>query len=240
MSFTVVIPSRNPANLIPCLTALRKHEPTCPIVIIDDGLGQQCLDQAAFCDPIAVIPGRKPFCFATNCNLGIRDAMEAGHDGVVLLNDDALLESPLGFTALDDIAQRYAEVGIMGAVTNLTGQPLQRPQQSHKWRPGQFASPDIRATRTVPHIAFVCVYIPRRTIELVGILDERYTKYGCDDADYCEAVTRAGLKVAVHDGCFVDHASLHSSYRGEPETAGDFSHNYKLLLEKWGKLVTQP
>ncbi len=236
--FTVVIPSRTASNLIPCLTALRACEPTCPIVIIDDGVEQQGLDQAAFFEPIAVIPGRSPFVFAVNCNLGIRDAMEAGHSGVVLCNDDCLLESIGGFSLLEKCCKANPDIGLIGATTNLTGQPRQHPKAKYLDR-GNAVNKEW-GLRYVPHIAFVAVYIPRTTIEEIGMLDEDYCiDYGVEDRAYCETCARARLKVAVHDGCFVDHSKLKSSFRGAPEAPRSFAKNYEVLMRKFGgHLVT--
>ena len=66
-------------------------------------------------------------------------------------------------------------------------------------------------------VAFVCVYIPRRIIDLVGLLDDRLTGYGREDDLYCLKVRRAGLKIGVWHGCVVEHNSLPSSYRTRPD-----------------------
>ncbi len=245
----VVIPSRNAANLVACLTALRKHEPDCPVIVVDDGVDWSQTpwpDDGGECLTFEAIMGDSPFVFARNVNIGIRHAEDRD---VVILNDDALLESPGGFQLLQGCAAANEQYGIIGATTNITGQPLQyrkpyreRGELNPSW-----------GLRKVPHIAFVAVLIPWTTRQhiarLIALgckdftdgLDERYNRdYGCDDADYCEQVTRAGLKVAVHDGCYVDHGSLTSTYRGDPRAAKSFAQNYKLLMEKWGKLESQP
>lgn len=258
-SYAVIIPSRTDSNIIPCLTALRKHEPSCPIVVVDDGLSVQAIDQARFCEPITIQTGVKPFVFARAVNQGMELAeiwfgkwgakrWTDGLDGYVILNDDALLESPRGFELLAWCCEKDPSIGCIGAVTNLTGQPLQQRQTITTQR--VYGAPEdmmlgMIGLRIVPHIAFVAVYIPRRTLELLAEkaptdwrftsgLDERYTAYGSDDLDFCMQVEAAGLKVAVHDGCFVDHSKLHSSFRGAPETPGDIWPNHRLLRAKWG------
>lgn len=149
-------------------------------------------------------------------NLGIR---EAGEDDVILLNDDALLRTPGGFSILQKAGDENRKFGCIGAVTNVTGQPLQQPLNI--------------GLREVPHIAFICVLIPRRTIDLIGPLDERYClDYGVEDRDYCEAIARTGLKVGVHDGCFVDHGSLTSTFRGDPRAPRSFARNQELFNQK--------
>lgn len=243
--YAVIIPSKSAENLIPCLTALRKHEPTCPIVIVDDGLSEQCLGQLPFFEPITIHNGVKPFVFARAVNQGIEiterwfgdwgsGRFESGLDGYILLNDDALLDSPGGFGLMARAAADNPEYGVIGAVTNLTGQPLQQPRGV--------------GLREVEHIAFVCCYLPRLALKRLasfdpkfwpwitgGLLDERYCQgYGSEDADFCMQVRHVKMKVGVHDGCYVDHSKLHSSFRGSPETPGDIWPNHRLLRAKWG------
>jgi GT2 family glycosyltransferase len=169
-------------------------------------------------EPIDWQPGIKPFVFSRNINVGIR---AAGDDDVVLLNDDALLKTPLGFTAIARIAEAHPEYGVIASTCNTVGNPRQWPQ-----RVGLREEPRM--------ICFVCVYIPRRTIEAVGLLDERFTGYGCDDDDFCLRVQKAGLKIGIYDGCFVDHASLRSTFRGTALSAGDYRANLKIFVDKWG------
>ena len=216
MNLSVIIPSRTAANLIPCVEAVRRHEPEARIVIVDDSPDLSLHPKPGW-TPVVALGGVKPFIYARNCNLGIR---AAGSDDVILLNDDALLESVGGFTAMQRAAELHPEYGVIGAVTNVTGQPLQRPHGI--------------GLREVPHIAFVCVLIPRRTIDRVGLLDERYClDYGVEDLDYCEASRRARLKVGVFDHCYVDHGSLTSSFRGNPANPRSFARNKALFDAKW-------
>lgn len=264
MSYQIIVPSKNPNNLKACLLAIRKCEPFARIIVIDDGIGAQMRDECEFFAPIKIIEGRRPFVFSRAINAGI---VAAGSDDIVATNDDALLESPRGFELLAEACEEFPEIGCIGAVTNLTGQPLQQRSDSRPWLarriarssdppdyscrvggesviiPGYMKAPSM--VRYLPHIAFVCVYIPRCTLELLANkakadprftsgLDERYTAYGSDDLDFCMQVEVAGLKVAVHDGCFVDHSKLHSSFRSAPEAPGDIWPNHRLLRAKWG------
>lgn len=224
---SIIIPSKSVENLGPCVDAIQAKQKNARVIIVWDGEWPVpwSTPNAPWSVPfegkrITVVRGEKPFVFARNINVGIR---EAGRDDVVLLNDDALLRDHNGFMAMQDAWFARQEFAIIGAVTNVTGQPLQMPN----------AHPV--GLREVPHIAFVCVFIPRVTIMLLGGLDERYSiDYGVEDRDYCEAVARAGMKVGVYDYCFVDHGSLKSSFRGDPHTPKSFARNYELFKQKWG------
>lgn len=214
---TVVIPSRNRSNLEPCVAAVRKHEPGCKIVVVWDCSGG---DYISFRDVEGcyLIRSALPFVYARSCNYGIA---EAGDSDVVLLNDDALLTTPGGFTAMQEQARQHPEFGVIGAATNVTGQALQNPA-------GQ-------GLREVPRmVCFMCVLIPRKTINAVGMLDEEFVGYGYDDDSYCLRTRRAGLKIGVYDGCFVDHGSLKSTFRGDIYPHVAFAQNRAIFVGKYG------
>lgn len=216
MAYSVIIPSKNINNLRVCVQAIRDMQPGAEIIVIDDGL----TDYIQGC---AYIQGIKPFVFARNVNLGIAAAQR---NDVVILNDDAVLKTRHGFTVLESACAFNQQYGLIAATTDVAGNPNQ----------------NFRSTVTIPHlfgvredlrmVCFVCVYIPRVTIDAVGLLDERYVGYGLDDDDYCFSVRKAGLKIGICDGCFVNHSTLHSSYRYGKRA--DFSGNLKLFIEKWG------
>lgn len=221
---SVVIPSKTASNLAACTRSVVQNQPSSTrIFVMDDGVDwtefdtylpfRERMDEVL----LEKVRCENPFIFARNCNLGIA---KAGDDDVVILNDDALLQTPGGFSLLQQAAEEHPEYGIIGATTNVTGQPLQYRQNI--------------GLREVPHIAFVCVYVPRRTINTVGMLDERFTTYGWEDNDYCRRVKLAGLKIGVYDHCFVDHGSLVSTFRGHANNAGDIEPGRKIFQEKWG------
>ncbi len=251
MSFSVIIPSRNAANLVPCVEAVRKCEPDARIIVVDDGLDLSGADltSANHCwlcdmDPTLRIEGQKPFIFARNVNLGIQAALcrkidmsipsdpdpvyihaltlgDQSVKGVVILNDDAILQTPGGFSLLAKTAEEHPEFGVIAATCNNVG-------NKNQWRMSIGFRDEPRM------VCFVAVLIPRRTIETVGLLDERFTSYGCEDDDYSLRVRKAGLKIGIHDGCYVDHGSLTSSFRGPAGAGGNFLPNMKLFIEKWG------
>jgi len=217
-NLSIIIPSKTDVNLGACVRAIRAAGETCRIIVVDDfdGPARFLLPRD---EPVDWRLGIKPFVFARNINIGIR---AAGDDDVILLNDDALLKTPAGFTAMQRIAAAHRDYGIISSTCNIVGNRRQWPANK-------------KGLRGEPRmVCFVCVLIPRRTIDAVGLLDERFTGYGCDDDDYCLRVRKAGLKIGIFDGCFVDHGSLKSTFRGASLSAGDYRPNLKIFAEKWG------
>lgn len=215
---TVIIPSKSSWNIVPCLSAiLAKEAPHPRIIIVDDGLEFANGELRQFVISNAeVIPGVKPFVFARNCNIGIH---LAGDDDVIIMNDDALLKSPGGFTTMKIMSIANPEFGIVSAAASNVGNVNMHPRSN-------FA---LREDKRM--VCFVCVFIPRSTIRKVGLLDEQFVHYGLDDDDYCLRVRNAGMKIGIYDGCFVDHGTLKSSYRGDG--GGDFQANLEIFKKKW-------
>ncbi|MBZ5621466.1 MAG: hypothetical protein LAQ69_22480 [Acidobacteriia bacterium] len=217
---SAIICSRNAGNLEACLDALHRCECGILPIVVDDGLPEG----AASGRTMIRVQGKRPFVFARNVNLGIRAARE---DDVFLLNDDALVMTQGGVSWMRAAARASERIGVLSAVTNVTGYP----EQSIGYRPmrGRVAA-RVWPTATV---AFLGVLIPRRVIDSVGLLDERFVTYGGEDVDYCRRVRRAGLTVSVYDGCFVDHGSLRSTFRPHGG-GGDTAEGLRILAEKWG------
>lgn len=218
-NLSVVIPSRTASNLESCLFSIVARENPHPrIIVVDDGLEFANAEQRQFIiSHTQIVFGTKPFVFARNCNIGIHTA---GDDDVIVMNDDAMLKTPGGFSALQMIADSHPEFGVISAASNNVGNPNMLPRFGRQLRE------DPRM------VCFVCVLIPRRTIETVGYLDERFIGYGCDDDDMCMRVRADGGKIGIYDGCIVDHASLKSTYRSNG--GGDFSANLEIFKKKWG------
>ncbi len=110
---------------------------------------------------------------------------------VILLNDDALLKTPHGFSKLQQQYQEHPEFGLIGSSINMCGTPAQHRLTRDSLREAQVT------------IVFACVFIPRSTIDRVGLLDERFCVnaggpgprgYGLEDDDYCFRVRKAGLE----------------------------------------------
>ena len=225
--------------MIPCVCQLQRMEPELRVIVVDDGLDKRLLPELL--ESVEIIGGVRPFVFARNCNLGIK---AAGQDDVILLNDDALLKTKGGFTAMQRTyyERRIAEVekddggtirywGLVSAACNQVGNPNQ-------WKGGNtmlaFYEGPLNPIRLEPRmVCLVAALIPRSTLDLVGLLDENFTDYGLDDDDFCLRARRAGLKIGIFDGCEVDHGSLQSTFR-PGNIGGSFQANLERFKQKWG------
>lgn len=238
MSFSVVIPSKNATNLLACAKAIRAAGERATLVIVDDGLDSKLFESEGVCQmlsPFMLIPGIQPFIYARNCNLGIRSVT----GDVVLMNDDALLQTPHGLLRLAEDAATHPEYGIIAASVDSCGSRGQI-HRSPKGIEIERLPSGLREEKIM--LAFICVYIPRSTINRVGLLDERFglnaagdgpRGYGCDDDDYCLRVRQSGLKLGVENDVVVNHTRLKSTFRHGARFA-DVRMHEKLFREIHG------
>ncbi len=222
MAYSIIIPSRNIDNLRACVGAIRACGEASRIIVVDDGLDWSALEcHGLILDWLRdnwVVVARPdtllPFCFARNVNIGIGIAKT---DDVLILNDDALLATGHGFTRIAEAAEAHQYVGVWSAaVTAPAGVGV---NASHVYIPGIARTNPWRAVSKM--VPFVAVYIRRDVINRVGLLDERFTGttdagqevYGGEDDDFCYRARECGYKIAVHNGCVVEHGTLPSTFR---------------------------
>lgn len=216
MNLSVIIPSRTLTNLKACVEAVWKHEPTARVIVVwDQSRNNPDMPPA---DMFEVHTVDSPFVFSKSVNIGLA---AAGTDDCVVANDDSLLQSPGGFSLMQQAAVDYPEFGIIGATCNNVGNVNQHPKGI-----------GLREDRRM--VCFVGVLIPRRTIDTVGLLDEEFTGYSHQDDDYCVRVRRAGLKIGIHDGCYLDHKTLVSTFRGPGGPGGSLTVGAEIFRRKWG------
>lgn len=217
--YHVIILSANPLNCSRCIDAILAKEPKIPaghIVVVDDGARAGCADVFS---GIEWLKGLKPFVFARNANQGIQ---WAGSD-VILLNDDALIETPGGFGLLSKAAREAADVGVLAAaIRGDVGNPNQAVRRNKGIR------------SELNRLSFICVYIKAQTCAKIGLLDERYIDYGYEDDDFCRRTIRGGLKLGIYDSCVVDHSRPEtSSFRTKPDIGKLITNNRLRFEAKW-------
>lgn len=211
--YSIVIPSANPENLIRCVEAIKKHEPHLGmdrIIVVDDGAREKA---EASLPGVRWVDGVKPFIFARNANLGIK----AADSGVILINDDALLETMYGFTHL----WKQRDHGLVSAAINgIVGNKRQLPGYGPLRQEPQM-------------LCFICVLIPKHVQDAIGLLDERFTGYGFEDNDYCARAKSRNIPMHIYDGCVVEHESVTPTFRRKPGWQDAMKRAQHIFEEKY-------
>lgn len=215
--FSIVILTANAKNLVPCVNAILKNEPDLPperIIIVDDGARKEA--ERELPEEITWVSGSKPFIFARNANIGI----EKANSDVILLNDDAMLMTPQGFTKLARQKGGIVSATIKGVVGN-------RNQMRCEFNVNR----PLRSESKM--LCFVAVLIPKEVQDKLGPLDERFVGYGFDDNDYSRRALEVGVPLSIYGGCLVDHGTLKPTFRSKKGWIELMGENEKLFKEKY-------
>lgn len=198
-----------------CLRQLEQLDyPYYRVLLVDNGSHNGSFErlQAEFptCTPLALPTNRG---FAGGINPALRQALEAGAEYVLLLNNDALAPPDL-LTALIDLHQQYPQIGVLAAKVVDDTQPARLAGLGcHVQRfdidlvgwdePDQ---PVLSAAPVYLDAVFgAATLLTRRLLEQAGLFDERFFFY-YEDIDLCVRARAAGLAVAYAPAVTVRHA----------------------------------
>jgi len=132
---------------------------------------------------------------------------------VVLLNDDVEVTKHW----LETLQRDSRGIALTGAHTGIkvSGNP-------HMWEKGE--------TRTTWFpINMFCTYIPKRIINVVGMLDEEFCYYGGEDVDYSIRSLQHGFPLII-SAAYINHKG-NQSFKNKKEKLMEESN--KIILEKY-------
>ncbi len=203
--FTVILNWNGIADTRECLQSLQQADyPNNRIIVVDNGSegGEAAVLRAEFGGSVDLIENETNLGFAGGANLGIRHALAQGADYVLLLNNDTTVD-PGFLTALVEAAQSrpdaaalcakayyFAEPDVLystGGSVNLWTATAKQIGNGQRDR-GQFERIAAR-----DYADGVCMLIPRRALESVGLLDEDYFSYW-EETDWCVRARDKGLR----------------------------------------------
>lgn len=183
--WSVVIPSDSQDNLrLSAASVLQAHPKLSPsdILVLTRKLSAE--DSRGFLrDLIYVRDPEEAFSFARRVNLGVGTVQ----GDVVVMGDDVEVVTRNAFDILSETATMRL---LAPAVRGRVGPPWQRDGQEYP---------------EVPFVSFICVYLSRMILKIVGPLEERFPGYGYEDTDYCLRARKAGLSIGIDGRVAVEH-----------------------------------
>ncbi|HEY5625424.1 MAG TPA: glycosyltransferase family 2 protein [Dehalococcoidia bacterium] len=173
--------------------------------------------------------------FAAGANVGIRRALEAGTDYVLLLNNDTVV-APEFLQALVDAASDIPDLAAVCPRTHFYDRPrmiYSTGGEVSLWRgvatqvgrgqddDGQFERRERRG-----YADGVCMLIPAEALAEVGLLDEQYFAYW-EETDWCVRAAEHGLHCYYVPQAHVWHKAARSQ---SPDSQFDFLYQRNALL----------
>ena len=214
-SVFVVVLSWNGWELLDCcLESLRRQTySNRTILVVDNGSRDRTLENVRRLYPEALlIENGENLGFSAGNNVGIRSALMAGADYVVLLNQDTEVD-PTWLSELVDVAEREASIGAVasrmyfhthrsilnstGIVLNLAGMGWDR--EFGRVDQALFSEPD-----EVLGVTGGAMFLRATALRQVGLLDPDYFAY-YEDLDLCVRLREAGYRLVYAPRAMLRH-----------------------------------
>lgn len=233
MSVHVVVVSWNAQQTtLRCLANLRATLPEDAVVhVVDNGSSDGSADAVQETHPWAEVHTTGTnLGFAGGANVGIRAALDAGAEWVLLQNNDAVLEAET-VPALLAAAERHPEAGLFGGriyhdraadILWCCGVRMGwAPNLS--WLRGHHRAGEGRllVEEVVDALTGCGLLVHRRVWEKVGLLDDSWFVY-VEDLDFCERARSAGFRCVYVPDAVMEHP-------GGGSTGGGYSAGRKYL-----------
>lgn len=168
--------------------------------------------------------------FAYGNNLGIRAAlMETDADTILLLNNDTTCPPDL-LEKANAFLRANPRIGLLGC--EMEGRDGGDPQAAGKSLSKPFWLPVPVPSGTRPdYLQGSCLFIPRTTLESIGLLDESF-HFFCEDTDYSLRVRDAGLELGVLPGVRIFHHGSATISGTSAKQAAWYRAGHRMLLTK--------
>lgn len=224
-----------------CLRSLSQAQKSYPgvkaeILLVDNASTDETAKAARKIPGVRVIRNSRNLGFAKGNNVGIEAAR--GQD-VVLLNNDTVVP-PHWLASMSALALKIPDLGILGPSTNtetsqvLPGARYQSVAEFFEYN-REVKKRHSGEWQLVRKISGLCMYLPRRTLETVGLLDESYGIGYFEDDDYCLRTEDAGLKVVWGKDVYVHHFGSMSFEGNSMRRDKYLEDGMSRFAFKWGK-----
>lgn len=185
-------------------------------------------------------------------NLGFAEGNNQGMaaargDCVLLLNNDVVV-TPGWLGRLRACADRHADIGIVGPVTNFIAgsQRIETVAYDTETLNGLHTYADHRAAdyrdqfKKIVRVVGFCMLIKRDVLEKIGGLDTRYGLGNFEDDDFSLRAVLAGYGSCIAQDCFVHHFGNRTFAGLNIDYEESLSNNWEIFKAKWELPVELP
>lgn len=216
MSLAIIILNWNqPDDTMHCVSICKKWlEPGDHIWVVDNNSTPRVKKQLnEVGEDVSVIFSSRNLGFGGGNNLGIQAAMNAGHEFMLLLNNDASITKTAVSNLITTLKQ-HPELGMVGPeiwdgdrLLSAGGKDIARTLATHYDEPipeGEL--------RDVAYVPGTCILMRTAVLQKIGLLDEAYF-FGGEVADLCARANQTGYKSAILGGSCVQHQLERSAHQ---------------------------
>lgn len=221
-----------------CIQSIREYteEGSYEIIIVDNGSTDGTREWLKKQSDLKLVFPDENTGFPKGCNLGIEAARK--ENDILLLNNDIVV-TPKWLYNLKTCLYSSNDIGAVGPITNYAwnNQSIEIPYTSiqemisfsktinnsdkSKWEPKA-------------KLVGFCILIKRKVLDIIGVLDERFSPGNFEDDDLCVRIIEAGYKLFVCNDCFIHHYG-NATFKKEPvKFSNIIAVNSQKFREKWG------
>lgn len=180
--------------------------------------------------------------FSSGCNIGVREALRAGTDRVLILNADVTLAD--NTVAFLDVGVS-AGAGIVGPLLVAEQDPNRIESCGVTYAPltGRMrhllngvaisSMPELPAIADVDAVSGTAMLIRREVFEKIGLFAEEFF-YGFEDLEFCLRARAAGFRTVCAGRAIVQHEGAASIGRDSPRRLYFAARNHLLLASRVG------
>lgn len=199
----VVLNWRDTERTERCLKSLLLEDDIHRVVLVDnesEGLLRGIAESSA-APKVQLLELQENLGFSAGVNHGIRAAFDDPTQFLLIINNDAELV-PGSLSELVRCASSHSNAGLLAPlILNPDGT---RQSSGEFFNPWSFAVKPATNNLTPTFLTWACVLIPRRTLDVVGLLDETFFMYW-EDTDYGLRCLAEGLDLVVVETARVVH-----------------------------------
>lgn len=214
------------------------------IVVVDNGSTDGTLQYLKALKNIILVENGENLGYAKAVNLGINAAPP--DSDIILLNNDIEIIDKSWLRKLIESANISEKIGVMGVKILQDSETLQHcgaylPLDTYWGQQIAGNEQDIGQYAGIiecESVVFACVYIKRKVIREVGMLNERFFAY-FEDTDYCLRVSRAGYKVVMNGDVRIRHFENSSTEINKVSHSDIFLKSQNTFKEIWGETLSR-
>jgi GT2 family glycosyltransferase len=237
----VVLNWNNAKETLTCLDSLSGLDyPGLEVLVVDNGSTDGSVEifrEKKIGYPI--LENGKNLGYAGGNNAGIHWMLERGVDWILLLNNDAILESN-ALKEMVEIGEREPGIGILGPkvyhafpshIIQSAGGSFDKYWRSYHRGQDQEDHGQFDACEEVDWITGCAMLARSEMIRQIGAFDERFFLYE-EELEWCVRAKKAGWKIMYTPKAQVWHSGVSPEYQPKPYITYYMTRNHFLLLSK--------
>lgn len=236
---TIILNTNRKIDTLEALHSLSENTyPEQHIIVLDNGSTDGSIAAIRQSHPeVEVIELEQNLGYAGNNNVGIRAALEAGAEWVLVLNEDTIL-APDCLERLVKLGERDPQIGIVGPMVYHFNEPQIIQSAGGKMTPGwvsvhlaqnELDSGQFPDPHEVDWISGCAIMVRKAVIEQVGMIDARFFYYW-EETEWCLRARAAGWKIFHHPQAHLWHKGVQRDYRPGPNVTYYSTRNRLLML----------